>query len=63
VGRIGIGRIERGSAVLGSDVIIADYHNINPAYKGKNCHNVSDRRLKRIPIEKADVGDIICFSV
>jgi GTP-binding protein len=62
VGRIGIGRIERGSAVLGSDVIITDYHNIKPAYKGKLVTMYQIEGLKRTPIEKADVGDIICFS-
>jgi GTP-binding protein len=62
VGRIGIGRIERGSAVIGSDVIVTDYHNIKPPYKGKLINMYQIEGLKRIPIEKADVGDIICFS-
>ncbi|MDD4003283.1 MAG: translational GTPase TypA [Clostridia bacterium] len=62
VGRIGIGRIERGSATAGSDVIVTDYHNITPPYRGKLVNMYQIEGLKRIPIEKADVGDIICFS-
>lgn len=62
VGRIGIGRIERGSAIAGTEVTIVDFHKVKPPFKGKLVNMYQIEGLKRIPIEKAEVGDIICFS-
>ena len=62
VGRIGIGRIERGKAVLGSEVIVTDFHNTKQPFKSKLVNMYQIEGLKRIPVEIASVGDIICFS-
>ena len=63
VGRIGIGRIERGSIKVGQDVLVCNYH--KPDEKPKRTKVVSLYQidgLLRVPVENAKMGDIICFS-
>ncbi len=62
VGRIGIGRIERGSIHQNEEVTISDYHDKKPPYKAKIVNLYQIDGLRRIPVETAQVGDIICFS-
>ena len=63
VGRIGIGRIERGCVKVGQEVLICNYH--KPDEKPRRTRIVSLYQidgLLRVPVENARVGDIICFS-
>ena len=63
VGRIGIGRIERGSIAVNQPVAISNYH--NPDAKIKQARIVALYQidgLHRVPVESATVGDIVCFS-
>ena len=63
VGRIGIGRIERGQIKVGQEVLICNYH--KPDEKPKRTKVVSLYQidgLVRVPVETAKMGDIICFS-
>ena len=63
VGRIGIGRIERGSIKVNQDVAICNYH--RPDEKPKRTKIVSLYQidgLLRVPVDSAKVGDIVCFS-
>ncbi len=62
VGRIGIGRIERGSVDMAKEVIVCDYHSGISPYKSKIVNLFQIEGLKRVPVEKANVGDIVCFS-
>ncbi len=62
VGRIGIGRIERGSLKTGQEVVICDYHSGMAPYKSKIVTLMQIDGLKRVPVESAMVGDIVCFS-
>lgn len=61
VGRIGIGKIERGCVNVGQEVIVCDYEGLSP-YKSKVVTLFQIEGLKRVPVEKAMVGDIVCFS-
>ena len=61
VGRIGIGRIERGSITANSDVMVCDYMGAE-AYKSKIVNLFQIEGLNRVPISTASVGDIVCFS-
>lgn len=61
VGRIGIGKIERGRVSVGQEVMICDYHGLSP-YKGKIVTLFQIEGLKRASVETAYVGDIVCFS-
>ncbi len=63
VGRIGIGRIERGTVKVGEDVTITNYH--NPDAQPKKTRIVSLYQfdgLARDPVDQAKMGDIVCFS-
>ncbi len=61
VGRIGIGKIERGEIDINNEVMVCDYHGLSP-YKSKIVTLFQIEGLKRIPVDKAMVGDIVCFS-
>ena len=62
VGRIGIGRIERGTAVANREVAICN-HNIPGLNKrGKLVNLYQIEGLARVPAESAKAGDIVCFS-
>ena len=62
VGRIGIGRIERGTISVGQEVHVSNYNDEGVNYKSKIVSLFSIEGLKRIPVEKAYAGDIVCFS-
>ncbi len=63
VGRIGIGRIERGSIKVGQEAMISNYHNKDAAPKRTKIVTVMQNDgLVRKPVETATVGDIVCFS-
>ncbi len=63
VGRIGIGRIERGSIKVGMETMIVNYHTPDvPPKKTKVVSLFSFDGLGRKNIENATVGDIVCFS-
>ena len=62
VGRIGIGRIERGSLKVGQEVAICNYHNPEVAKRTKIVSLYQIEGLVRQPVESAQMGDIVCFS-
>ena len=62
VGRIGIGRIERGTVRRGQEVIVCDYHDPSISRKGKLTTLYQFEGLNRVQVESAAAGDIICVS-
>ena len=62
VGRIGIGRVERGKIKQNQEVMICDYHNQTQPYKSKVVNLYQIEGLTRNPVASASVGDIVCFS-
>lgn len=62
VGRIGIGRIERGVVKQGQSVVVANYNNIQQRNAGKIVNLYQIEGLNRVPVEEAKAGDIVCFS-
>ncbi len=62
VGRIGIGRVERGCIGAQKEVVVCDYHSGISPYKSKIVNLFQIEGLKRVPVESAKVGDIVCFS-
>lgn len=62
VGRIGIGRIERGKVDMAKEVVVCDYHSGISPYKSKIVNLFQIEGLKKVPVENAMVGDIVCFS-
>ena len=61
VGRIGIGKIERGTVKVGEEVMVCDYTGLSP-YKSKVVTLFQIEGLKRVAVDVAEVGDIVCFS-
>ncbi len=62
VGRIGIGRIERGSIKVNQDALICNYHSGETPRKTKIVTVMQIDGLVRKPVDSATVGDIVCFS-
>lgn len=61
VGRIAIGRIERGVMKQNQEVVICNYHT-NERYKGKITNIYQFAGLNKMSVESAEVGDIVSFS-
>ena len=62
VGRIGIGRIERGSIKVGQEVAVCNFHNQGTHKRTKVVSLYEIDGLVRTPVESAMMGDIVCFS-
>ena len=63
VGRIGIGRIERGILRQNSDVMISNFHAAGAEPRRRRIVSLYQiDGLRRIPVESAKMGDIVCFS-
>ncbi|MBQ8410128.1 MAG: translational GTPase TypA [Ruminiclostridium sp.] len=62
VGRIAIGRVERGVIKQNQEVMVCDYHgNITP-FRSKIVSLYQFDGLDKAPVQEATVGDIVCFS-
>ncbi len=62
VGRIGIGRVERGVIRQNEELSICNYHNPESIRKGRVQALFAIEGLNRVPITEAKVGDIVAFS-
>ena len=62
VGRICIGRIERGTIRQNQEVTICDYHDPSVQQKGKIVALYAFDGLGRTPIQQASAGEIVAFS-
>ena len=62
VGRIGIGRIERGSIKVNQNVTVGDYHESKKPYNSKVVSILQIQELQRVPVQEAKVGDIVWIS-
>lgn len=62
VGRIGVGRVERGVIRAGETVTVVNYHDAGRTYQGKISNLFAIEGLKRVEIESSSAGDIVCFS-
>lgn len=62
VGRIAIGRIERGVIKQNQEVVVCDYHDPDKTYKAKVVSLNTFEGLNKTPVESASVGDIVCIS-
>ena len=62
VGRIAVGRVERGVLKQGQDVVVCDYHDSRPPYKAKVTNIYQFEALGRQAVESATAGNIVSFS-
>ena len=62
VGRIGIGRIERGMIRQNQEAYICNYHTGEAPRRTKIVALFQIDGLVRVPVTEAKMGDIVCFS-
>ena len=62
VGRIGVGRIERGVVRANQEVTVCNYNIPGFSRRGKLVNLYQIEGLSRVPVESARAGDIVCFS-
>jgi len=62
VGRIAVGRVERGSIRVGQEVVICDYHDSTIKQKGKVVALYEYDGLGKNPIQEASAGEIVALS-
>ncbi len=62
VGKIGIGRIERGTLKVNGEVSVCNYHSDAAPRRAKIVSIYQFEGLSRQPAQTATVGDIVCFS-
>ncbi len=62
VGRIGIGRIERGELKTGQEVMVSNFHSNEPPKRTRIVSLYQIDGLQRIEVNSAKMGDIVCFS-
>ena len=62
VGKIGVGRIERGTLKVNQEVSVCNYHSDAAPKRAKIVSIYQFEGLSRQPATTATVGDIVCFA-
>ncbi len=62
VGRIAVGRVERGTIRVGQEVMICDYHDPDIRQKGKVVALYTYDGLGKAPVQEAGAGEIVALS-
>ena len=62
VGRIAVGRIERGTIKVNQEVTICDYHDPDIRQKGKVVALYTYDGLSKVPVQEASAGEIVALS-
>ncbi len=62
VGRIAVGRVERGTIKVGQEVVISDYHDDTLKQKGKVVALYEYSGLEKAAITEASAGEIVALS-
>lgn len=62
VGRIAVGRIERGTLKVNQEVAVCDYHRTELSNKAKITAIYQFTGVNRTAVDSAQVGDIVMFS-
>ncbi|MBQ4339571.1 MAG: translational GTPase TypA [Firmicutes bacterium] len=62
VGRMAVGKIERGILRQGQEVAVCDYHDNTKTYKGKVSNIYQFEDLEKTAVQEAAAGNIVSFS-
>ena len=62
VGRIAVGRIERGTIRQNQEIAVCDYHDPEHQQKGKVVALYEFDGLGKVPVQEASAGEIVAFS-
>ncbi len=62
VGKLAVGKVERGEIRVGQNVVVCNYHDEGKKVKSKIVSIFVYQGLKRVNVEKATVGEIVCVA-
>lgn len=62
VGKLAVGKIGDGTLSVGDSVVLTNFHEKDKRIKSKAVSIFTYEGIKRVPVEKACVGDIVCVS-
>ncbi len=62
VGKLAVGKIERGQIKVGQSVVVCNYHDESKKVRSKIVSLYVYEGLKRVPVESAGVGEIVCVA-
>ncbi len=62
VGRIGVGKVDNGKIRVGQDVVMVNYHDSSKQKKVKISKLYEYDGLKKVDIQEAGIGSIVCVS-
>lgn len=62
VGKLAVGKIERGSIRVGQNVVVCNYHDSSKSLRSKIVSLFVFEGLKRVPVQEATIGEIVCVA-
>ncbi len=62
VGKLAVGKVERGVINIGQNVVVCNYHDESKKVRSKIVSLFVYEGLKRVPVESAKVGEIVCVA-
>ena len=62
VGKLAVGKIDRGEIRVGQNVVVCNYHDPSKKVRSKIVSLYVYEGLKRVPVEKAQFGEIVCVA-
>lgn len=62
VGKLAVGKVERGQIKVGQNIVVCNYHDENKKVRGKIVSLFVYEGLKRVNVESAGVGEIVCVA-
>ena len=62
VGKLAVGKIERGTIKVGQNIVVCNYHDESKKAKSKIVSLFVYEGLKRVPVESASAGEIVCVA-
>ena len=62
VGKLAVGKIEEGTIKVGQNVVVCNYHEKDKMQRAKIVSLFVYEGLKRVPVESASAGEIVCVA-
>ncbi len=62
VGKLAVGKLSRGQIKVGQSVVLCNYHDEKKATRAKVVSLFVFEGLKKVPVESASMGDIVCIA-
>jgi len=62
VGKLAVGKLSRGQIKVGQSVVLCNYHDEKKATRAKVVSLFVFEGLKKVPVESAKMGDIVCIA-